>query len=580
MVRLDIGPVFWTELRRTSRHRWLYALRSILVGGMLLVLGAVTEVGVRRLDLGQASEMAKVGEWFFVAITLLQLSMVLLAAPAATAGAFCTEMARGHTCLMLVSGINSAQIVFGTLGARLLHLLGTVACIVPVLCVSSSLGGVPPQALVRLELVTVGTAVLGCAVALAVSIVSRRLHETLMATYALLVGWVMGYGILVMIRTTAAGRLVPAGWTRWFLDVNPYWLALEPIVSPSTFKPAGEWGFLASSTGLAMGIAAVAAWRLKPAALSEFAPARRRSWPFRLPFYRSIVSLDACPLYWRECRSGQSSFWLRLLWGFYFVGAVVFTVLAVAECAMAGTRLTVWPRPFNGFQAAAGLGLLSLVTPAALAEERTRGSLDVLLSAPLSTSSLVLSKWLACYRLVPFLALLPAAVAAAHAGEFQRWSGVLLIVGMILAYGAAVTSLGIALATWVPRVDRALILSAATSVLITVGWIPLVFLLFPNKELGIGLATASPLFGVVQITSDMATATPAAWLLHGRWVLFWIGAFSLVAVALLLATLASFDRCLGRMTPRAIRNVPPRPAVSTFIVPKRASPGASSTLRW
>ena len=117
MGRLDLGPVFWSELRRISRHWWFYALRSILVGALLLGLGAVTEVGVRRLDLGQVSEMAKVGEWFFVAITLLQLSLVLLAAPAATAGAFCTEMARGHVCLMLVSGINSAQIVFGTLGA-------------------------------------------------------------------------------------------------------------------------------------------------------------------------------------------------------------------------------------------------------------------------------------------------------------------------------------------------------------------------------------------------------------------------------------------------------------------------------
>ena len=298
-----------------------------------------------------------------------------------------------------------------------------------------------------------------------------------MATYALLAGWVMGYGILFMIRTTSAGRLVPAGWTAWLLDVNPYWMALEPIVSPSTMRPAEEWGFLTGSTGLALGITAVAAWHLRSAALTSFSPARRRFWPLRLPFFRWIVSLDACPVFWRECRSAQSSWWFRLLWGFYVVGALVFTLLAVAECTMAGTRRTVWARPFNGFQAAVGLGLLSLLSPAALAEERARGGLDVLLSTPLSTCSLVLGKWLACYRLVPCLALLPAAVAAAHAGPLQRWPGVLLIVGMMLAYGAAVTSLGIALATWVPRVDRALILSAAASVLITVGWIPLVLFL-------------------------------------------------------------------------------------------------------
>ncbi len=486
MGRMDLGPVFWSELRRISRHWWFYALRSILVLGLLVGLGAVTEIGVRRLDLAQVSEVAKVGEWFFEAIAVVQVSMILLGAPAATAGAFCTEMARGHVCLMLVSGISSTQIVFGTLGARLLHMLGAVACVVPVLCVSSSLGGVPPEALVRLELVTVGTAVLGCAVALAVSIVSRRLHETLMATYSLLAGWVMGYGILFMIRFTAAGRLVPAGWPAWFLDVNPYWLVLEPIVSPSTYQPAEEWIFLASSTGLGLGIAAVAAWRLKASALAEFSPPRRRAWLSRLPFLRSIVSVDACPVFWRECRAVQSSFWLRLLWGFYIVGALVFTVLAVIECTTAGTRRTFWPRPFNGFQAAVGLGLFSLLTPATLAEERARGSLDLLLSTPVSTRSLVLGKWLACYRHVPFLAMFPAVVAAAHGGEHQRWSGALLVGGMILAHGAYVTSLGIALATWVPRVDRALILSAAAAILITVGWIPLVLILFQENAIGIG----------------------------------------------------------------------------------------------
>ncbi len=551
MQRLDLGPLFWSEVRRISRHWWFYALRSILVGGLLLGLGGVMAIAVRRLDLRQVSEAARVGEWLFVLTVLVQLSMVLLAAPAATAGAFCTEMAHGHVCLMLVSGMSTVEIVVGTLAARLLHLLGAVACVVPVLALLSSLGGVPPEALVRLELVTVGTAMLSCAMALAVSIGSHRLHETLMATYALIAGWVLGYAILFMIRMTLAGRLIPAGCTAWFLSVNPYWLALEPIFSPSTYRPTEEWSFLAGSTSLALGTAAVAAWLLKAASLTNFEPARRRSWLSRLLFGHTIVSLDAYPAMWRECRSVHSSWWLRSLWAFYVVGALLFSVLAVVETSLSGFRRTVWTIPFNGFQAAVGLGLLSLLTPATLAEERARGSLDVLLSTPLATSSLVLSKWFACYRLVPCLALLPAVVAAAHAWPLQRWTGISLVVGMILAHGATVTSLGIGLATWVPRIDRALILSAAASVLITAGWIPLVLFLFEGSSLMPGLAMASPLFGVVQITSDMVTASPAAWSRHAGWASFWIVFFSFLALAMLLATLWSFDRCLGRITLRA-----------------------------
>ena len=48
----------------------------------------------------------------------------------------------------------------------------------------------------------------------------------------------------------------------------------------------------------------------------------------------------------------------------------------------------MWAGPFNGFQAAVGLLLLSVTTPAALAEDRARGSLELLLSTPISTRSL------------------------------------------------------------------------------------------------------------------------------------------------------------------------------------------------
>ena len=47
----------------------------------------------------------------------------------------------------------------------------------------------------------------------------------------------------------------------------------------------------------------------------------------------------------------------------------------------------------NGLQVSAGLLLLSVSAATSLAEERQRGSLDVLLATPLSTRSIVLGKW-------------------------------------------------------------------------------------------------------------------------------------------------------------------------------------------
>jgi len=175
----------------------------------------------------------------------------------------------------------------------------------------------------------------------------------------------------------------------------------------------------------------------------------------------------------------------------------------------------------------------------------------LLLSTPLSSREIVLGKWLAHYRTVPFLALLPAMVATAHAIPTGRWPGVSLVVATILADGAAVTSLGIALAIWVPRLDRALTLSAAVAVFITIAWIPLMFLLFrEDRALGVGLASASPLFGVGLLTSAIAVGPTATWGQQARWALLWILVAGAASVALLGAALATFDRCLGRISGR------------------------------
>jgi hypothetical protein len=266
--------------------------------------------------------------------------------------------------------------------------------------------------------------------------------------------------------------------------------------------------------------------------------------------------LDSHPVFWRECRLQQPSSWIGLLGWLYGAGAVLFSALAVGECAL-GVRRTTWAGPFNGFQAAVGLLLLSLVTPASLAEERARGSLELLLSTPLSSRSLVLGKWVAHYRVVPWLALLPGLVAVAHAVPSGRWIGVPLVIGTVLAQGAAVTSLGIALATWVPRLDRALTLSAAAAVFVTVAWIPLMLLLFPGRpDLTLGLASASPLLGVGLLTTEIGLGSTAEWPSRVSWALLWMVVFGCTAAGLLWAILATFDRSLGRITrPARLRHL-------------------------
>jgi hypothetical protein len=231
--------------------------------------------------------------------------------------------------------------------------------------------------------------------------------------------------------------------------------------------------------------------------------------------------------------------------------------------------------------------LLSTQAPTSLGEERVRGSLDVLMATPISTRAIVWGKWLATYRIVLWLAILPGITAVIIAftvpteparfrtpapaganltpvGLVDRIVTPALVVAELLSFGAAITSLGLALATWISRPGRAIAVNVAVFVLISVGW-PFFLEAFIWRVLTSWLATKYNLTGMeinwllqwMIVISPFAG--PAMTLMHLADP--WMGArwkFDLVALgwcllawafagAFFWAALRSFDRCLGRM---------------------------------
>jgi hypothetical protein len=148
--------------------------------------------------------------------------------------------------------------------------------------------------------------------------------------------------------------------------------------------------------------------------------------------------------------------------------------------------------------------------------------------------------------------------------------GLVLMIGLILAYAAAITSLGLAVATWVPRLGRVITVNVMTYMLVAVGW-PLLLQIVPslpasqailpfNGERDLhGLCLASPFFGIYATTEWVSRPWFSSsnysmrgfghpWA-HGDlfWPLIWIGVYSALAVILAFATLQTFDRCMGRV---------------------------------
>ena len=296
----------------------------------------------------------------------------------------------------------------------------------------------------------------------------------------------------------------------------------------------------------------------------------------------------------------------RVLWGPYWFGAVAAMGIGIANAIAYGMDNAT-----GGFmtdmsmvvQSFLGMMLLSGQAPTSLGEERVRGSLDVLhghadLHAgdrlgqvagdvshrPLDGGPARLRRGGdrlrgshgadAIGRSLPGIATSrPTILDVIH-----RLPTLVLVVAELLSYGAAITSLGLLLATWIPRPGRAIGISVAVFVLIAVGW-PYAFAWSSGVRSWHGSWTPANLqvgdvnwlarAGGLQSTPRTGHHAGRA---HGHARAGRVWKFNLVAmawcllawafaVAMFWMALRSFDRCLGRMRETSQgdgADVPPR----------------------
>jgi ABC-type transport system involved in multi-copper enzyme maturation permease subunit len=556
----------------TSRRWQLYAGRALFVGFLLAAMVIVYWTNEERNFNNQTVQqrMSRMGVEFFYALIGTQLALVLVAAPAATAGSICLDKSRGTLTHLLVTDLSNTEIILGKLAARLISVLGLIACALPVLALCILLGGVDPGAVLGAFVVTNGIALLACTLSLTISIWGKKTHEVMMVNYLLWILALLAYPLLSALDWywSGGGTLPP-----WVSLTNPFWLVFAPYAQPGISTLSDTFVFCGVCVALSALLVVVSILCVRRVAIAQAGRSeRKRRGRFELlrrlnaamnmflarPFG---ATLNLNPVLWREWQRKRPSRWMALVWAVYVLLALAFTGLAIAVTMPNSRRNEIAPF-VTGLETLVGLLLVSISSVTSLAEERTRGSLDVLLTTPFPTYSIVWGKWWGTYRTIPLLALLPTATVwllgvGQPYGEFN-W---ILVGGLILAYGAAITSLGLALATWIPRVTRAITFSVVAYVLVAVGWFFLVICLCNHSDDAEGIASASPFFGIGVLTAELSDRRDHLPLIF--WDLFWIVAYLAVAAVLYLAILLTFDRCLGRM-----------PAYS-WAVPRRRPPSRS-----
>jgi ABC-type transport system involved in multi-copper enzyme maturation permease subunit len=567
--RLGVGPVFAYEWL-TSARRWQpYAVRALFVGLLLAGMAATWWVMVAGQEVATLNAQAAVGRKYGYALIGIALSLVLLAAPAATAGAICTDKARGNLTILLVTDLSDAEIVLGKLAARLVPVLTLICCSLPVLGLGTLMGGLDPGGMALAMLVTADVAILACSLALAISVWAVKVHEALMATYTAL-----GIALLILpiwdgVSRSGAGAGPPPAW---LANANPYWLAYAPSVAPDKVSWVDFAAFTAGCTALAIVLVGLAWARLRAVATRTPVAWRRIELPHALRRSRRLLpgpSLDANPVLWREWHRNRPSTWGRIIWAIYATLALGLgswgAIDAIVRGVGNGPSLAVMA---IALEVLFGLLLVAASAPTSLAEERHRGSLDAVMTTPLPTWSIVWGKWWGTFRVVPILALGPGLLGFVVAftphhprpggmplgpslGIGARGAAALVIFLVVLAHGAFLTSLGLALATWVKRQGRAAALEVVAYVLMTIGWPILMLVLFEraiDHSVLEGLVALSPVFAAADLAENLSFRNTAIVRMSLIFETFWLFLLSGWAIVLLLATWVTFDRRLGRVS--------------------------------
>ena len=549
--RWGLGPVFASELLTSARRWHVYAGRSVFVSALLLALASVWVSHAAGSRVTTLADAAQIGRGFFGAIVLTELVVVLMAAPAATAGGICQEKARGNLDLLLITDLSGAEIVLGKLAARVVPMLGLVGCTLPVLSLIALLGGIDPLALAASCLVTAVLAILGCTVALVLSVWGSKPYEVLLVAYAVDTIWLLAVPVwefLVWIR----GIPRPP---RWAIASNPLILAFAPYSRPGTVGLEDYAGFTASCLVVSGLLAGLAIGRIRAVARAQAdRPAVRGHGrrPWRPLGSGAGPALDRDPLGWYEWHRRRPSPWIRTLGVLYAALAVGFTALAIEDSLRPTTPAPgLLPAYVNAFQVVFGLPLLLVAATTALVEERSRRSLDVLLTTPLSTRRIVVAKWWSVFRRLPWFLVLPATVAALSAWNRGHWSLALLFVFYLVSAGAAWTSIGLALSLRVPRLGRAVSAAVGLYAFVSLAWAVLVLTEVGNTALGVGLSQVSPFYGPFYFTYGITW--PGYIDNQIEWGLCWTLANTAIAILVLLATLATCDRYLGRVSKRTDR---------------------------
>lgn len=465
-----VGPVFTREASIAPRRLSFYAARTAIVAALFALVVTAWQVLVGSQRVENVGDLAWFGAAAFHILAPLQLAVALPFSALLVASAVALEKDRKTLDLLLMTRLSNAELVLGKLLAGMLSVLVVVVATWPLLAIVALLGGVSTGQIMRVQAVTLTSALVAGSLGSTVALWREKTFQALAMTALVLVLWLVGWEIV------AAGAV---GWSLWGIPAESLAVAMSPwqavlaaaqtnfATSSSGAGPLGDpvSVYLAVSLGLSLlinvvAIAGVRVWNPPREAGRRTDEERQLALSAEGQVVgRQLTAVEIHgaggkvrpvwdnPVLWREVRTwayGKKIVVVRLAYLALFVACAMMTAnwgYNAASAAPAAIPASSWPLIIL---LVVGLILLNALAVTSLTGERDSRALDLLLVTDLSPKEIVFGKLGGAFYNAKEMILLPVALVTYLWADGQLNSeNFLFLVGGLAVLNAFAAMLGL-----------------------------------------------------------------------------------------------------------------------------------------
>lgn len=192
MNRSALSPMLVKEFRTLLRGSRAALLITLYVGLALIAMRLVYSSVAGQVGSGPPIFNAQIGQAMFIGLAVAVQALTIFLAPATTVNSVSSEHERRTYELLMATPLSASQMLLGKLIAGLAFLLLLLLAALPLFSIVLLFGGVGLDDIVRVLATVLGTAVIGCALGLLCSAITRQTYSATLLCYALLVAVVGG----------------------------------------------------------------------------------------------------------------------------------------------------------------------------------------------------------------------------------------------------------------------------------------------------------------------------------------------------------------------------------------------------